>query len=47
LIVGEYHNARGRFPSLPDFPIGRDLVRIPLYAIAAIVALYVLVRVLL
>jgi len=47
LIVAEYHGARERFPSLPDFPLGRDLVRIPLYAIAAIVAMYVLVRVLL
>ena len=47
LIVGEYVGARTRYPSLPTFSLGRDLVRLPLYAIVGVIALYGITRVLL
>jgi len=47
LVVGEYSGARARFPSLPEFKLGRDAHRWPLIAIASIILLYIIIRVLL
>ena len=47
LIVGAYATARTQVPSLRQFHLSNDLVRWPAIAVASIVALYVLVKVLL
>ena len=47
LVVGWYTGARSRWEGLPKFELSRDLVRWPTIAIASIVLLYVLVKILL
>lgn len=47
VVVGEYTNARERFPSLPRFSLERDALRLLGWSVGAIVCLYLLVRVLL
>jgi hypothetical protein len=47
LVVGWYTGARTRWDGLPKFELSRDLVRWPVIAIASIVFLYVLVKILL
>lgn len=47
LVLGHYTGVRGRYPDLPRFELSRDLVRWPVLAVASIVGLYVLVKVLL
>ena len=47
LVVAAYTNARQRYPSLPGFDLGRNALRLATYAALAVVALYVIVRILL
>ncbi|MBN8481977.1 MAG: O-antigen ligase family protein [Xanthomonadales bacterium] len=47
LVLGWYTGARRRWPDLPTFSLGRDLVRWPAFAVATIIALYLVVKVLL
>src|SRR5690606_12091053 len=47
LVLGYYTGARQRYPALPSFELSRDLLRWPLTAIASIVGLYLLVKILL
>jgi O-antigen ligase len=47
LVLGYYTGARQRYPALPSFELSRDLIRWPLTAMASIVGLYLLVKVLL
>jgi O-antigen ligase len=47
LVVGHYQELRKRWPSLPVFRLGRDLWLWPAIAVAAVVCLYVVVKVLL
>jgi putative inorganic carbon (hco3(-)) transporter len=47
LVLGYYTGARQRYPELPRFELSRDLIRWPLLAIASIVGLYLLVKILL
>ena len=47
LVLGWYTGARRRWPDLPTFSLGRDLVRWPAFAVATIIALfYIFVNVL-
>lgn len=47
LVLGYYTGARIRYPALPRFELSRDLVRWPLLAVASIIGLYVIVKILL
>lgn len=47
IAVGEYTSARTRFPSLPEFSLSRDIVRIPVISAGAVVVLYIVTKVLL
>lgn len=47
MVVANYTRLRKEYPSLPVFSLDRDLVRWPVYSVAGVVALYVLVKVLL
>jgi len=47
LVVGEYSGARERFPSLPEFNLGREAGRWLMIAIGSIVLLYLIIRILL
>lgn len=47
LVVGHYLSVRERFPSLPEFSLGRDLSSWPLRSALAVAALFVVVKVLL
>jgi O-antigen ligase len=47
LVAGHYAGTRARFPSLPAFPLASGAIRWGLFSMAAIVGLYVVVRVLL
>ena len=47
LVVGWYTGARSRWDGLPKFELSRDLVRWPVIAVASIVLLYVVVKILL
>ncbi|ANB17166.1 O-antigen ligase family protein [Dokdonella koreensis] len=47
VVVGYYAGARQRYPDLPTFDLGKDLVLWPLVSVASIVFLYVLVKVML
>jgi O-antigen ligase len=47
LVLGYYTGARQRYPALQRFELSRDLVRWPMVAVASIVALYVIVKLLL
>jgi O-antigen ligase len=47
LVLGYYTGARQRHPTLPRFELSRDLVRWPVTAVASIVGLYVIVKLLL
>ena len=47
LAVGEYSSARERFPGLPEFRVGQDILKPPIQAVGGIIALYVITRVLL
>jgi O-antigen ligase len=47
LVLGYYVGARERYPTLPRFELSRDLIRWPLTAVASIVGLYVIVKILL
>jgi O-antigen ligase len=47
LVVGWYTGARSRWADLPKFELSRDLVRWPVIAVASIVLLYVVVKILL
>ena len=47
LVVAAYANARRQFPSLPEFRLGRDFLRIATYAAMSAVILYVVVKLLL
>jgi O-antigen ligase len=47
LVLGYYTGARERYPSLPRFELGRDLIRWPVLAVASIVGLYIIVKILL
>ena len=47
LVAGHYQQLRQRWPALPAFRLGRDLWLWPALAVAAVVCLYVVVKVLL
>lgn len=47
VVVGYYTGARQRWPTLPRFELSRDVIRWPVIAVATIIGLYVLVKVLL
>lgn len=47
VVVGYYAGARQRYPDLPAFDLGKDLVLWPLVSVASVVFLYVLVKVML
>ena len=47
IVLGNYVGARERYPSLPRFEWSSDLMRWPLTAVASIVGLYIMVKVLL
>ena len=47
MVVANYTRLRKEYPSLPEFSLDRDLLRWPIYAVAGVVALFVLVKVLL
>lgn len=47
LVVGYYTMMRERYPGLPEFSIGKDLMRWPMYAAIGVVALYIVVKILL
>lgn len=47
LVVGYYTDVQERFPDLPRFALSRDLLRWPLLAVASIMVMFVVVRVLL
>ena len=47
LVVGHYQELRRRWPSLPVFRLARDLWLWPAIAVAAVISLYVIVKVLL
>ncbi|MCY7353517.1 MAG: O-antigen ligase family protein [Lysobacter sp.] len=47
LVVGHYVAMQARYPALPRFSLGQDVLRWPLWALAGVVGLYVMVKVLL
>jgi putative inorganic carbon (HCO3(-)) transporter len=47
IVLGWYTGARRRWPDLPNYALSRDLVRWPTLAVASIVGLYILVKILL
>lgn len=47
LVLGHYLGARQRYPGLPRFELSRDLLRWPIVAVASIIGLYLLVKILL
>jgi putative inorganic carbon (hco3(-)) transporter len=47
LVLGYYTGVRRRYPALPRFELLRDLIRWPLVAVASIIGLYLLVKILL
>ena len=47
LVVGYYTDVQERFPELPRFALSRDVLRWPLLAVASVVVMFVVVRVLL
>lgn len=47
LIVAYYTMMRSRYPALPEFKLGNDLLRWPIYAAFGVVLLFVIVKVLL
>ncbi|MBX3691666.1 O-antigen ligase family protein [Dokdonella sp.] len=47
VVVGWYTGMRRRWPGLPTFSLARDLVRWPALAVASIVGLYIIVKLLL
>ncbi len=47
LVLGWYTGARRRWPDLPAFALSRDLVRWPVLAVASVIGLYIIVKILL
>lgn len=47
MVVGEYSGASQRFPGLPVFRLGADATRIVVTSVGAIIALYLITRILL
>lgn len=47
VVVGHYGGMRARYPWLPRLRIGNDILRWPLLSVAAIIALFLLVKILL
>ena len=47
LVLGNYIGARQRYPGLPRFDLSHDLLRWPIVAVASIIGLYLLVKILL
>ncbi|MGV8930555.1 MAG: O-antigen ligase family protein [Luteimonas sp.] len=47
LVVGYYTLMRTRYPDLPEFKLGDDVIRWPLYAVIGVISLYIVVKILL
>lgn len=47
LVVANYTRLRREYPSLPVFSLEKDMLRLPAYGVAGVIAIYVMVKVLL
>lgn len=47
LVVANYTRLRRQYPSLPVFSLEKDMLRLPVYGVAGVIAIYVMVKVLL